>query len=175
MKIVKITNILTDLAAFTGENVLKKKFYKTNSCYVHQDLVDSLNTIQLTLKDIGLQLCIIDAYRPLSVQKEIFQMINCDTRYVSDPNHSRHPKGTAVDVTLCDLNGNKLEMPTGFSDFGEKCHAFAECNANAKKNRDLLQKVMTDNNFQIYEYEWWHFDFIGWNNDEKYPPMDFEI
>jgi D-alanyl-D-alanine dipeptidase len=124
---------------YTGENILKTKFYHTNKCFVHPNLLQPLNNIQSELKEKGYQLCIIDAYRPLSVQKQIFNLIS-DTRYVSDPTKSRHPRGTAIDVTLCDLNGNKIKMPTEFSDFGEKCCAFPPCDKEAEMNRTLLQK-----------------------------------
>lgn len=172
--LVELLNIKKDMAAYTGSNYFKKKFYETNKCLVHKDLVDSINKINNELKKDNLQLCIIDAYRPLSVQKEIFKLIGGDTRYVSDPNNGRHPRGTAIDVTLYTLDDVALEMPTGFSDFGEKCGAFAECSEMANKNRTKLQTIMTDNGFEIYEYEWWHFDFCGWNSN-KYPLIDVKI
>lgn len=174
--LVLIKNIKTDLMGYTGDNFLKKKFYKTDSCYVHKDLVEPLNNIQKELNLLGYQLCIIDAYRPLSVQQYIFNLVN-DKRYVSDPTQSRHPRGTAVDVTICELKdaGERLKMPTEFSAFGEKCWAHAECDDESRKNRDLLQNVMVKYGFEIYEYEWWHFDFKGWCDDLKYPALDFEI
>ena len=173
--LVKVENIKTDLAAYTGENILKRKFYETNACFVHQDLIEPLNKIQTELFEMGYQLVITDAYRPLSVQKLIFELIGGDTKYVSDPNNSRHPRGTAVDVSLLDLEGNKLEMPTSFSEFGQKCWADAECNTEALNNRTLLQNIMTNHGFEIYKYEWWHFDFKGWSDNDKYPALDFKI
>lgn len=111
---------------YTGENSLKRKFYTNNECYVHKDLLPALNQIQECLNQMNYQLCIIDGYRPLSVQEEIFKLIG-DTRYVSDPKCSRHPRGTAVDVTICDREGHKLFFPTDFSAFDEKCWAHAIC------------------------------------------------
>lgn len=35
-----------------------------------------------------------------------------------------------------------------------------------RKNRDVLIEVMQRNGFTVYEYEWWHFDFNGWENFE---------
>ena len=32
--------------------------------------------------------------------------------------------------------------------------------------RDLLRKYMEAAGFQVYEFEWWHFDYKDW---QKYP------
>lgn len=181
-KLVLVRNYLdikTDLSGYTGANIWKKQFYKTNACYVHINLIAPLMEIQAELKVMGLQLLIIDAYRPLSVQKEIASIIN-DTRYVSDTSKSRHTRGTAVDVTLCDLQGNQVEMQTAFSDFGPQCHAFRKDDISDKQlaNRTILQEVMTKHGFNIYEFEWWHFDFNGWCSsgvDDIYPILDMSI
>lgn len=177
-KLVLVRNYLdvkTDLIAYTGVNIWNKQFYKTNACYVHINLIAPLIAIQDELKEMGFQLLIIDAYRPLSVQKEIAAIIN-DTRYVSDPSKSRHTRGTAVDVTLCDLQGNQVEMQTAFSDFGPQCHALRkDITPIQLANRTILQEVMTKHGFTIYEFEWWHFDFDGWCNDTVYPILDMSI
>jgi D-alanyl-D-alanine dipeptidase len=179
-KLVLVRNyldVMTDLIAYTGANIWNKQFYKTNMCYVHINLIAPLIAIQEELKQMGLQLLIIDAYRPLSVQKEIASIIN-DTRYVSDPSKSRHTRGTAIDVTLCDLHtGVKVEMQTDFSDFGPQCHAHKmdDISPLQLKNRTILQEVMTKHGFIIYEFEWWHFDFNNWSNDDTYPILDMSI
>jgi len=174
-KLIEITDIKTNIIGYTGENSFNKKFYNENKCYVHENLINNLKKINKKLKKKNLELCIVDAYRPLSVQKELFILMNGDTRYISDPDKSRHCRGTAVDVTLYNKDGNELEMPTKISEFTEKSNAYAECNEIAKKNRQILQNIMTSNGFNIYVYEWWHFDFNGWENDDIYPILDFKI
>jgi hypothetical protein len=36
-------------------------------------------------------------------------------------------------------------------------------------HRELLRRVMEDEGFLVYSFEWWHFDFNGW---EKYPILN---
>jgi zinc D-Ala-D-Ala dipeptidase len=77
-------------------------------------------------------------------------------------------------VTLVDLkSGQEMKMPTGFDDFTPKAAAdYAGASEEAKKNRALLQQVMTKHGFQIFPSEWWHFDLVGWEN---YPIEDFKV
>jgi D-alanyl-D-alanine dipeptidase len=35
--------------------------------------------------------------------------------------------------------------------------------------RDLLRRAMEAEGFSVYEFEWWHFDFQGW---ESYPILN---
>jgi D-alanyl-D-alanine dipeptidase len=39
-------------------------------------------------------------------------------------------------------------------------------------HRDLLIQVMKSEGFTVYLYEWWHFDFKGW---EKYPILNLSF
>jgi D-alanyl-D-alanine dipeptidase len=83
---------------------------------------------------------------------------------------SRHNRGAAVDLTLADLDGKPLKMPSAYDDFSEKAHVnYQNCDEESKKNRDLLQNIMTQNGFLSFETEWWHFDFSGW---ERFPLLD---
>ena len=60
-----------------------------------------------------------DAFRPLAVQRKMWSLIP-DERFVANPDNdnANHCKGNAVDVTLADLDGNLLPMPTEFDHFG---------------------------------------------------------
>lgn len=33
-----------------------------------------------------------------------------------------------------------------------------------KRMRDLLRATMEANGYTVYKYEWWHYDFKGWEN-----------
>jgi len=99
------------------------------------------------------------------VQQAMWEAIR-DPRYVSDPavNAGRHTRGTAVDVTLVDLRGTPLPMPTDFDDFSEAAHVDApgispERSANAIR----LREAMTRRGFQAFPTEWWHFDWKTWS------------
>ena len=36
--------------------------------------------------------------------------------------------------------------------------------AEQREMRDLLRSKMEAHGFKVYEYEWWHFDFQGWES-----------
>jgi D-alanyl-D-alanine dipeptidase len=61
-------------------------------------------------------------------------------------------------------------MPTAYDDFSERAAAYDMiCSADAIANRTILQEAMQSGGFQIFETEWWHFDFTGWKN---HPVLD---
>lgn len=154
---------------FTGEAL-----YPFPAVYIHKDLVEPLRKVQEELAEKGLGLKIYDGYRPLSVQQKMWDLIR-DERYVSNPakNKGRHTRGTAVDVTLVDRMGNELKMPTGFDDFTEKAHRkMMSWSAEERANAELLEAVMVKNGFIAYPYEWWHFDYQGWEGHE---PQDISF
>lgn len=38
--------------------------------------------------------------------------------------------------------------------------------------RDLLRQAMEDEGFQVYEFEWWHFDYKDW---QRYPILNIRF
>ena len=95
-----------------------------------------------------------------------------DERYVSDPSKSKgkHTRGTAVDVTLVDRIGNELMMPSTYDDFSQRAHRYSTSSTDEERRNSLkLEAVMRKHNFVPFPFEWWHFDFEGWEN---YPPLD---
>lgn len=150
---------------FTGE-----KLYPFPAAYVRRELIPHLEAVQKELAMQGLGLKIYDGYRPLPVQQKMWDLIH-DERFVSNPavNEGRHTRGTAVDVTLVDKRGRPLPMPSDFDKFSPRAAVnYRGGSTEERRNRDLLQRVMTRHGFLSYSDEWWHFDFRGW---EQYPPM----
>ena len=114
---------------------------------------------------------IYDAYRPYRYTVKFWDIIH-DDRYVADPKKgSRHNRGCAVDVGLFNLKtGQLLDMPTAYDDFSDKASVSSKDRTKLQaKNVELLQKAMTSCGFQLFESEWWHFDYEGW---QKYPIYD---
>ena len=150
---------------FTGE-----RLYPFPAAYVRRELIPQLEAVQKELAKQGLGLKIYDGYRPLPVQQKMWNLIH-DERFVSNPavNMGRHTRGTAVDVTLVDKRGRQLPMPSDFDEFSARAAVtYPGGTGEERRNRDLLQRVMTRHGFLSYPDEWWHFDFGGW---EQYPPM----
>lgn len=166
-----------DIRYATDDNFLGFAVYSKPVCYLHPDAAKAVRLIQSDLEEIGLSLKVYDGYRPLSIQQVMWDKIQ-DERFISNPskNKGRHTRGTAIDVTLIDLKGNELEMPTPFDDFSEKAFSDAvNISDKAKENRSLLKDTMEKHGFTQFPYEWWHFDFVGWENDEKYPALDISL
>jgi zinc D-Ala-D-Ala dipeptidase len=154
------------LCNFTGEVL-----YPFPAAFVHKDVAAALQKVQEELKAEGLCLKIFDGYRPLSVQKKMWARVP-DERFVSEPGKSRgkHTRGTAVDVTLVDRMGNELKMPSVYDDFSNKAHRYStEWSVEERRNSLKLESVMKKHNFIPFRFEWWHFDYAGWEN---YPPLD---
>jgi len=164
---------LLELRYATPYNFTGKQLVPAPRAFLRRDAADALAKVQADLAERGLGLKVWDAYRPLSVQQKMWDLIR-DDRYVSDPakNAGRHTRGTAVDVTLVDKLGRELEMPTDFDDFSEAAHADAAATPEATRNRAILQAVMTRHGFEIYPHEWWHFDLKDWKD---HPPMDVGV
>lgn len=167
-------SIKLDIQYATSNNFLGFPVYTQAACFLHRDAAEALNAVQIELESTGLSLKVFDGYRPLYVQQMMWDAIQ-DERYVSNPavNKGRHTRGTAVDLTLIEIDGKELEMPSEFDDFTEKAHSdYQNISSSAMKNRAVLKQVMEKHGFEQFEFEWWHFDFSGWKNDEKYPPLN---
>lgn len=163
-----------DLRYATPDNFTKVTLYPVARAYLHRSVAKALVEVQQELAAQGLGLKIFDAYRPLSVQQRMWDLIH-DDRYVSNPalNAGRHTRGTAVDITLVDKDGKDLPMPTPFDDFTERAHRDAAgIPAEAARNSKRLEEVMQKHGFIPYPFEWWHFDFHDW---KSHPPLDVPI
>jgi len=170
----KDAGFLFDIRYATTHNFTGRQLYLVPGAWLHRDAAKALIAVQHDLKEQGLGLKIYDAYRPLSVQQQMWDLIH-DERYVSDPaiNSGRHTRGTAVDVTLVDAEGKDLVMPTDFDDFTRKAHRDARgISPEAHHNSEILEQAMARHGFIPYPYEWWHFDLQNW---EKHPPLDISL
>jgi len=163
-----------DLRYATADNFTHAVLYPVAKAYMHREAAAALVRVQKELATQGLSLKIFDAYRPLSVQQHMWDLIQ-DDRYVSNPgiNAGRHTRGTAVDLTLVDRDGHELPMPTPFDDFTERAHRDATgIPAEAARNSKLLENAMARNGFLPYPFEWWHFDYKDW---KMHPPLNVPI
>ena len=163
-----------DLRYATPDNFTKTTLYPVAKGYLHRTAADALVKVQRELAAQGLGLKIFDAYRPLSVQQKMWDLIR-DDRYVSNPalNAGRHTRGTAIDLTLIDRDGKELPMPTPYDDFSERAHREAKgIPADAARNSKLLEAAMLKHGFLPYPFEWWHFDFRDWKTR---PPLDVPL
>ncbi len=162
-----------DIRYATDNNFLGVPFYKYPRAYLQRPAAQALLNVHHELRDKDLGLLIYDAYRPWFVTKMFWDATPARYKdYVANPeNGSRHNRGAAVDLTLYDLKtGKPLVMPSGYDEFLEKAHPdYSGGTPEQRENRDLLREVMESHGFTVYPYEWWHFDFQGW---EQYPILN---
>lgn len=163
-----IPDIILDIRYASDNNFIGEPVYNIPAAYARLPVGKALKNIQNELKKENLGLKIYDAYRPYSVTVKFYEKIK-DPDFVASPKHgSRHNRGCAVDLTIVDLNtGKEIVMPTEYDDFTERAgHNFSNLPENILQNREKLKIIMTENGFDIYPAEWWHYDFKGWENYE---------
>lgn len=158
--------IVVEMRYATTNNFTKKKLYPVaDECLLCEPAAQRLAHVQKNLEKRGLGLKVWDCYRPISVQRKLWEIVP-DDRYVANPEKgSRHNRGASVDLTLVDSKGRELEMPTGFDEFSERAHRnFMDLSKEALKNRALLQEAMEAEGFLPLPTEWWHFDAPEWSH-----------
>lgn len=86
---------------------------------------------------------------------------------------SGHSRGSAIDLTLCDLRtGHPLDMGGDFDLMDVRSHHGAEGIApEAARNRKILKEIMEESGFSAYDCEWWHYLL----KDEPYPDRYFDF
>jgi D-alanyl-D-alanine dipeptidase len=156
-----------DIRYATERNFTGKVLYSSNVAMLRLSVAERLRRAHDRLVAQGYGIVVWDAYRPLSAQETMFALVN-DERYVADPaKGSRHNRGAAIDVTLCDAYGRPVEMPTDYDDFSERAHRDStQMSAAAARHYALLDAAMRGEGFVGLPTEWWHYDDPEW---ESYP------
>jgi D-alanyl-D-alanine dipeptidase len=87
---------------------------------------------------------------------------------------SRHNRGCAVDLTLCQLaTGEPVPMVAGYDEFTNRSFPdYPGGTSRQRWHRLLLRRTMEAAGFRVYEFEWWHFDFRDWR---QYPILNQEF
>lgn len=158
-----IPNLELDIKYATTNNFTHRQLYDTPEALLRKGTSDKLLKVAEEVGKNGYRLKIWDAYRGPNVQFVMWNLVP-DSRYVANPyrGYSNHTRGSAVDLTLVDNQGNELAMPTGFDNFTSEA-----AQANKNKNAKYLQDVMVKHGFKPITTEWWHFD-----DTDRYEPAD---
>ena len=154
--------VVLDLAYATANNIAGRPIYDRAHCLLHRDAEVCLRRAVLAAAAAGYRLKIFDAFRPHEAQVLLWHTAP-DQAYVADPAiGSNHTRGTAVDLTLVDAQGDELDMGTGFDDMTTASHHFSlEVSVQAQANRQLLLRIMEDAGFVHLAHEWWHYALPG--------------
>lgn len=167
-------SIRTELRYATSNNFLGTPLYPpTAKPLLQRPAAGALARVQKTLAARGYGLLVYDPYRPWSVTKVFWDATPQHLRgFVANPaNGSKHNRGCAVDLTLCDLTtGKPVEMVSGYDEFSDR--AFPDYPGGTSRqrwHRDLLRRTMEAEGFTVDRGEWWHFDYKDW---QQYPVLN---
>ncbi len=166
-----IPSVVLDIRYATKNNLMKQVMYKQARAFARKPVVEKLKLIQAELKKKGYGLKIYDGYRPYAVTVSFYEKAS-DKNFVANPSKgSKHNRGCAVDLSIIDLKtGKDVPMPTPYDSFeAAAAPHYSNLPAHIIKNRDFLINTMQANGFKVIHNEWWHFDFIGW---QDYDLMD---
>ncbi|MDE7378877.1 MAG: M15 family metallopeptidase [Paraprevotella sp.] len=155
---------------FTGQTL----YTDLREAYLHPKAAHALAKAQRILKarHPELSLKVYDAARPMHIQQKMWDVVSGTPKaiYVSNPKNGGglHNYGMAVDITLCDAQGDTLPMGTHIDYLGRLAHIDTETEMEkqglitkeARMNRELLRTVMRQAGFRPLRTEWWHFNFI---------------
>ena len=172
-------SIIVDLKYYSSENFTGRFVdgYLANKAILTNEAGIALSNAQKDFNKLGYSLILYDAYRPQSavdffvrwstnLNDTIFKNL-----YYPDIKKSNlfklgyiayksgHSRGSTIDVSLVDITTNKeIDMGTIFDYFGIESHTFYDnLTENQKANRLLLYEIMSNNGFQNYSKEWWHY------------------
>ena len=165
-----------DIRYASTNNFMGMVFYPEARALLQRPAADALVRAHRKLQSQGYGLLIHDAYRPWSVTKMFWDATPEDLRlFVADPaNGSRHNRGCAVDLSLYDLRtGEPILMVSGYDEFTPRAYPLYVGTTDRQRwHRELLRSTMEAEGFQVYEFEWWHFDYRDWR---EYPVLDVPI
>lgn len=172
---------------FTGRPV---DGYEGNTAILTVRAAEALREAADIFREMGYRVKIYDAYRPQravrcfmawaagddeSTKVEFYPGVKSKDQLLSQgyiARNSAHMKGSAVDMTLTDMEGTELDMGTCFDFFDPLAwHGAAGITAEQAENRRLLREVMEQCGFRPFEQEWWHYRLI----DQPYPDTTFDF
>ena len=162
-----IPGVVLDLRYATTNNITGKVIYPEAKAYLREETIRKLRRVSRELKGEGYRLVIWDAWRPASAQKALWKA-KPDGKFLTPPSKiSRHRRGTSVDVSLADLDGKILPMPSGFDEFNAKADEdFSDVPKDAAKRARILRNLMFNAGFSGVPDEWWHYDLRDWADFE---------
>lgn len=141
-----IPGIYTDVRYATADNFTGRAIYPDSEVYLRRSTAEKLARVQRSLNAQGYSLCIWDGWRSRSSQIALWEACP-DERYVSNPytGLSGHCRGNTVDITLVTIDGEPVEMPSNFDEFGALADRdYSDVSPETAENARLLEQAMAD-------------------------------
>ncbi|MES1940528.1 D-alanyl-D-alanine dipeptidase [Salinisphaera sp. T5B8] len=151
-------------------------------CFVRESVLERLLSAAANLPH-GHRLVLFDAWRPLALQRWLFERFACEleqggelehidefvSRPMPDLEHSPpyHLTGGAVDLSIAGPNGRLLDMGSDFDAMTDASHTawFEQATvddehaARWRDNRRMLYHAMLGAGFVNIPSEWWHYSY----------------
>lgn len=166
-------SIRLDIRYASTNNFMSAPFYPQPRAFLQRPAAEALVSAHRGLEPLGYGLLVHDGYRPWHVTRMFWDATPESLRiFVADPSSgSRHNRGAAVDLTLYDRRtGEPVAMTGGYDEFSERSFPdYMGGTSRQRWHRELLRAAMEAAGFDVYEYEWWHFDYRGW---ERFPILN---
>lgn len=161
------TTIRYDIRYASTNNFMGQQFYSLSRAYLQRPAAEAAARAHAWLRRFGYGILVHDAYRPWSVTKMFWDATPDHMKevFVANPSKgSRHNRGCALDATLYHLDtGLPADMVSGYDEFSERAFPHYPGGTSLQRwHRELLKVALEREGFKVYEWEWWHFDFTGW-------------
>ena len=165
--------------------------YNANKAFLTNETERALLNAHKEFIRLGYKIKIFDAYRP-QMAVDYFSFWAADlndtvnkSKYYPNINKSElfakgyiakksgHSRGSAVDITLIDINtGEEVDMGSPW-DFFDPVSSIRSSQVTSQQlaNRKLLANVMSRHGFKPLAEEWWHFSLIS----EPFPNTYFNF
>ncbi|MCR5544331.1 MAG: M15 family metallopeptidase [Eubacterium sp.] len=165
--------------------------YEEPIALITKEAARALKSVSNEMLVKGYRIKVFDAYRPAVAVKHFIYWAIEDTDIRMKPyfypevekqdlfelgyiaKESSHSRGSAIDLTLIDMNtGKEIDMGSSFDMFSEVSHPdYRGITDEQYDNRMFLQSAMIRNGFAPIDCEWWHFSLA----DEPYPNTYFNF
>lgn len=188
-----VPGIVQEIRYFSTYNFIGDRIdgYEEPCAILTKEAARALKVIANELAVQGYRLKVFDAYRPTTAVKHFILWAIEDTDIRMKPyfypdlekqelfakgyiaKRSSHSRGSAIDLTLLDMQtGKEVDMGSPFDFFGEISHPdYRDITKKQFENRMLLRNAMMRGGFLPLWCEWWHFCL----KDEPYPETYFEF
>jgi D-alanyl-D-alanine dipeptidase len=188
-----IPTVDLDIRYYTDYNFVGEKIdgYVAPLAILTTQAADALKVAADKLAEDGYRIRIYDAYRPQKAVQNFVRWAQTDDAsmkdvfypsmekavlfkdgYISDK--SRHSRGSTIDMTIVDKDGNEIDMGGYFDLLDTRSNYDTNQITQAQhENREYLKKIMDEAGFNSIRTEWWHFQL----REEPYPDtyFDFDI
>ncbi|MCR5611978.1 MAG: M15 family metallopeptidase [Clostridiales bacterium] len=164
--VVDVRLFIPDIEVFqifaTSNNVCHRPLYESPVPVLRIETVRKLKKAAEKFAADGYRIKLYDAYRPKSVQFQLFDVVKV-AAYISNPYNgkaSNHNRAAAIDMTLIGPDGKELSFPTPMHTFEKISYRSSrdQWTEEQRKNVDYMTNVMMSCGFTTIPSEWWHFN-----------------